>query len=91
MKNHRLAVVAALRESLVALDEHYRDLRLLPDLPSPESVFPYKTSFILLDGGSNLVRKAAHTMTNPCFWPRQARIYKQVYSSTQRYSLYRRT
>jgi serine/threonine protein kinase len=55
-ENHRLAVamcLAALRESLVALDQHYKDLEYKDDLPSSESVFPYKTSFISLAG--NLV------------------------------------
>ncbi|KAF8455261.1 hypothetical protein BDZ91DRAFT_746827 [Kalaharituber pfeilii] len=57
-ENHCLAVtrcLAALRESLVALDQHYGGLPGMPNLPSSKSVFPYKTSFIPLDGGSNLV------------------------------------
>jgi serine/threonine protein kinase len=52
-ENHRLAVarcLAALRESLLALDQHYKDLEAKDDLPSSESVFPYKTSFISRGG-----------------------------------------
>jgi serine/threonine protein kinase len=52
-ENHRLAVtrfLAALRESLVALDRHYQALEDKDDLPSSENVFPYKTSFISLAG-----------------------------------------
>ncbi|KAF8461860.1 hypothetical protein BDZ91DRAFT_735929 [Kalaharituber pfeilii] len=55
---HRLAVtrcLAALRESLLALDQHYKGLPGMPNLPSSETVFPYKTSYIPLDGGSNPV------------------------------------
>ena len=40
-ENHCLAAMAALRGSLVALDQYYGSLQLMPDLPSLESVFPY--------------------------------------------------
>jgi serine/threonine protein kinase len=52
-ENHRLAVarcLAALRESLLALDQHYKDLVVKDDLPPSKSVFPYKTSFKSLGG-----------------------------------------
>lgn len=54
-ENHRLAVTRCLAALLIALDQHYGGLQLMPDLPSSGSVFPYKTSFIPLNGGSNPV------------------------------------
>jgi hypothetical protein len=57
-ENHCLAVtrcLAALRGSLVALDQHYQGLKDKANLPSSQSVFPYKTSFISLAGNSNPV------------------------------------
>jgi predicted Ser/Thr protein kinase len=52
-ENHRLAVtrcLAALRKSLDAFDQHHKGLEYKPDLPSSESIFPYKTSFKSLAG-----------------------------------------
>ena len=94
-ENHRLAVtrcLAALRKSLVELDEHYGRLEFLPDLSSSET-FPYKTSYIPLNDGSNPVNfeYLARPYNDKLLFLAKAQSDVLIIKYSRRYSLYRRT